>query len=296
MIILEKLRDKNCYTGAEVEVVDYILNNPEAVIKLTIDELARVSYSSPSSIVRLCKKLGFKGFSDFKIKLAVEINTFIINHTRIEVDMPVPKGAKSEEIAQNLLNLHYQTLNDVYHSIDLKELEKAADMLWESDFVMFRGIGPSLLIAEDFFYKFRRFGIACECIAMTGFETQVFVSSPKHPVMLIVSHYATTISIRNLIHEALAAKIRVILVTCNRESPLNKLVHLSIVVDSGEPNRMTKQGSFASRTGMSYTLDIIYTMVFAKNYDQNVKVLYDFQGRNGKRDVYINELKYLNEK
>lgn len=34
---------------------------------MTIKELAQVTFSSNASIIRLCRKLGYKGFRDFKI-------------------------------------------------------------------------------------------------------------------------------------------------------------------------------------------------------------------------------------
>lgn len=296
MIILEKLKDESFFTDVEINIVHFILEDPQKVINATIDELARMSYSSPSSIVRLAKKLGFKGYSDFKIKLAVEINTFLINHTRIEIDMPVINGASNDEIAQNLMNLHNQALLSVYHELDLKLMQDIADLFWDSDILFLRGVGPSLLIAQDFYYKLRRLGKNIDCVALTGFETQLFVEDDRKKVILVVSQYATSILIRNLLLESKALNYKVVLLTLNHESPLVKLADYPLVLSSGEHNRMTKMGHFASRTAMNFVLDILYTMIFMKDYDCNVKRLYDFSVRNSKRDVYINELNYFSSK
>uniref|UniRef100_UPI003F4E8896 MurR/RpiR family transcriptional regulator n=1 Tax=Klebsiella pneumoniae TaxID=573 RepID=UPI003F4E8896 len=54
-------------------IVVFIQNNKEEIIHLSITEVAERSETSESSVVRLCKRLGYKGFQDFKIHLAKEV-------------------------------------------------------------------------------------------------------------------------------------------------------------------------------------------------------------------------------
>jgi DNA-binding MurR/RpiR family transcriptional regulator len=59
-------------TNQERNIVEYILQNPKTVFKITANELAKLTYSSSSTIVRLCKKLGTQGFPDFQLQFALE--------------------------------------------------------------------------------------------------------------------------------------------------------------------------------------------------------------------------------
>ncbi|WP_458125721.1 MurR/RpiR family transcriptional regulator [Paenibacillus sp. Z3-2] len=70
--LLQKLKYASQLTAQEKHIVDYILNNPEVVFDSTAHELAQQTYTSSSTIVRLCKKLGTKGYPDFQLKLAVQ--------------------------------------------------------------------------------------------------------------------------------------------------------------------------------------------------------------------------------
>ena len=57
---LLKVREyREIMTPTEKEISDYILDNASLICNLTIREFAENTYSSPSSIVRFCKKLGF---------------------------------------------------------------------------------------------------------------------------------------------------------------------------------------------------------------------------------------------
>ncbi|WP_236896878.1 MurR/RpiR family transcriptional regulator [Clostridium beijerinckii] len=62
-------RQKNL-TFSENEIANFVINNAEFVINNTITNIAIETKVSETSINRFCKKIGFKGFNDFKIALA----------------------------------------------------------------------------------------------------------------------------------------------------------------------------------------------------------------------------------
>ena len=65
-------------TKAEKSTCDLILDHPEIVIENPIAEAARLYNVSPSSILRLSKKLEYKGYSEFikrKITRLLKINS-----------------------------------------------------------------------------------------------------------------------------------------------------------------------------------------------------------------------------
>lgn len=51
----------------EMEMYHFSMNNKELVPYLTIREFASKVYSSPTSVLRFCKKIGCEGFSEFKV-------------------------------------------------------------------------------------------------------------------------------------------------------------------------------------------------------------------------------------
>ena len=61
---------KESLTPTEEKIVAFIEGNISEMIRLSISELAARCDASESGIVRLCKKMGFKGYQDMKIALA----------------------------------------------------------------------------------------------------------------------------------------------------------------------------------------------------------------------------------
>ena len=65
---LNELKRMNKLTSTEQGIVNYILTNPEELEKISSRQLAELTYTSPATVVRICQKLGFSGYSEFKIK------------------------------------------------------------------------------------------------------------------------------------------------------------------------------------------------------------------------------------
>lgn len=63
------------------DIIQFIIEHSDEVIDLSITELADKVHISKSSILRLTKKLGFSGYSEFKYFLRQEQNTQFISET-----------------------------------------------------------------------------------------------------------------------------------------------------------------------------------------------------------------------
>lgn len=56
------------------EILSYCIQNNEKVSDMKVQEVAQALYTSPASVIRFCKKLGFSGFSEFKAALKMEVH------------------------------------------------------------------------------------------------------------------------------------------------------------------------------------------------------------------------------
>lgn len=52
--------------GGRRKIADFVLQNSEQVINLTIEELAAEPQMRYATIVRVCKRLGYSGYKEFK--------------------------------------------------------------------------------------------------------------------------------------------------------------------------------------------------------------------------------------
>ena len=275
MLLLEKLKDKEQYSNLDLAIVNYVLENPKSVTDMTVGELAKATFTSPSSVVRLCKKLGMKGYADFRIKLATEINTFLINEEKVEVDMPIRPNADFNEVTKTFLNLHYQALVNAYNILNQETINEAVELIYPANVIDIRGYGPSLLIGQDFGYKLELIGLPVVSSALTGFDNFPRNRKSKNCVGIIVSNYGLGDGVRDWMTSFKACGFKVIMICSNKNSKTFKEADVKILLESNEADRTEKLGAFASRTAASYVLDIIYALIYKKDYNQNVKFQYE---------------------
>ena len=70
--LIEKLRNKENFTSAESSLADYILNNIDDVYRMSLQDLAKASYVSKPSVIRLYRKVGCLNYQEFSIGLQLE--------------------------------------------------------------------------------------------------------------------------------------------------------------------------------------------------------------------------------
>ena len=276
MLLLERLKDKEQFSDLDLAVVNYVLDNPKEVTDMTVGELARVTYTSPSSIVRLCKKLGMKGYSDFRIKLATEINAFLINEEKIETEMPIRPNADFNEVTKTFLNLHYQALVNTYNMLDQKAINEAVELLYNAQSISIKGFGPSLLIGQDFGWKLDCIGFPITSSALSGFDTVRITRNTTRNVGVIVSNYGIGSGVRDWMYSFKSTNTKVIMICSNKNSKTFQQADVKILLESNEEDRTQKLGAFASRTAATYVLDIIYALIYQKDYNLNVKYQYEY--------------------
>lgn len=292
-MLFDELKQQESFNNTEKMIATYILNHPRDFVFASIEAIAKKTFSSPATVVRFSKKLGFSGFTEFKIKVASELNTFLNPKSRIEVDMPILPNSDIETTLHNFYLLSTQVLEDAYNLLNRNDIEKVAKMLHEAEIIHILGSGPSALIGLDLHYKLRRIGYNSVCDAVTGFQIQHLNRSNKKEVALIVSTYARSDQIHQWINHLELMGTPIILVTTNLQSPLLERVSRSVVVNQSE-NQVWKMGSFASRTVLTYALDCIYATMFNFDYIRNTKMLYDTGTRFGDiRDELDSEMMAL---
>jgi len=286
-MIIEQLSYNKNLTETEKRIAKFLQDYPRVTINLSLDELSRECFVSQASIIRMCKKLGTKGFADFKIQLASELSTFALDGQQIPVDIPIYPNMSCDDIAKTFYNLSHQALEYTFNNLDMKAVKKAANLLAKADIVQLYGRGESLIIAEDFHYKLIRIGINSNLETLNGFQevnnghTNVKISK----VALIISQYCNSHQLQYVLDELMSCNTPFILLTAAENAwPYDRFAEVTLRIKCSESRY--KMGSFASRTAMLYLLDCVYGQMFALNYKQNMDNLISFSKRKAERIYY----------
>ena len=101
------ISQENKYTETEKEVIDYLMNHLDLLEELSINDLAKKTYTSNATIIRLCRKTGYSGYKALKVDLIKEreANKYIVES--VDYTTPFQFNETTEEIMKNMFSLYH---------------------------------------------------------------------------------------------------------------------------------------------------------------------------------------------
>lgn len=276
MSIMTQLEFELDFSDSEKNIARYILDKQDDVLELPIKQLAKNTYTSPATIVRLCHKLGLQGYGDFKIKFSAELQAEHKIKNRVDVNYPFAQDDDSHQIAYKLASLHQEAIEDTLSLIDFKELETIADQIDAAQRIFVFGAGNSMLAALEFQHKMLRIGKLVEIREIVGEQIFLAYNCKQDDIAIIVSYSGETSSLIDLAAILKSKKITVLGITSLGENQLSK--YCNYILNTGSREKIfNKIAPFSSKTSFTFLLDMLFSLIFQKNYNQyiDMKLHYD---------------------
>ncbi|MBA5839028.1 MurR/RpiR family transcriptional regulator, partial [Morganella morganii] len=148
---------KNSLTRVSQRIAEYILFHPVEVTQLSIAQLSRATKAGEATVVRFCRTLGYKGFQDFKMDLAIEMATSDSEESPI-LDAEVNHQDDIHTIGLKLQATINNVLSETLNLLDMTQVKGAVNALLSSNYVFICGVGSSGITAEDLKNKLMRIG------------------------------------------------------------------------------------------------------------------------------------------
>ena len=157
MSISEKLFNVKDLTGTEKEVAAYFAAHRARIASLTLSAVARNTFTSNATVLRLCKKLGYKGYREFQIAYAAEMYSLDSEAARTG-DISQPATASETVIGLHLSSMS-ATAEHCRTAIDAGMLIRASSWVSGADNFYILGNGDALLVATAFASQLSQIGI-----------------------------------------------------------------------------------------------------------------------------------------
>jgi len=234
---------------SERKVVDFILDNFEEVIRMTLAELAQRSGVSDATVVRLCRSLGFNNFLELKISLTRSIDS----SSRLIHD-DVREGDSSGTVARKVLRTAIQAVQDTLQVLDDEAFDRAVDLVFNADRVMIAGVGTSGPLAHELYNRLIR--LRMNCHVHTDIYLQVVEAAllTERDTVVLISQNGTTIGPIRTAMEARRKGAKIIVITGNSVSELSELADVILLTVSHE----TRLETIDSRVAQHALVQAIY--------------------------------------
>ncbi len=238
--LLLRLRERELSASpAERNVIAYVSAHPHEVVGLSVRGLADVTFSSPSSILRFCKRLGFAGYKEFQRELIAELALL---------------GDKKDV------------------ALDYTVLERCAAYLKRARAVNLFGIGASRLVAHDLAQKLMR--VDKECHLYDDWHDQLLCAKNMHEgdIAIAFSYSGLTQEVLDCTAEAQRHNCPVVAVTkVDGSSKLATMADAVLGVAASEP--LVRSGAMASRMAQLMVVDALYAAYVASDYERATHVI-----------------------
>lgn len=236
-------------TRAERKVAAYIQADPERVLRQAIATVAAEAGVSEPTVIRFCRRLGCKGFHDFKLLLAQDLATG--GHAG---NQPPCAGDPAPELIRKVIGGALGALAGVRDSLDPATLGQAVDSLAAATRIEFYGAGGSGLLAREAQHRFA--GLGVPSLAHTDPGTQIIAAAMPHPGSAIVS-VSTGGETRTTLESAAMARSTgaTLVAVAPRASPLAELA--DICLDVGNEGARDGYAAIQLRTAQLAVLDLL---------------------------------------
>lgn len=241
---------------AEKKVADYLLHAPEKVIDMSVSEVAVQCEASQATIIRCCKKIGYKGFQQLKIKMAGEQH-----HRKDTVVTNEIHPDQMEQSIENILNSKIEELRATFHSIDIDEWKELIEKLKNASVIEFAAMGNTIPVALDAAYKFSKLGL--RAITSTIAETQknLVQTLGEKDVLVIISASGRSTRLHEMQEIAKKNGVTTVIITNQPKADLALSCDYKILTVSRE-HVFYNENNFSRMTALA-VIDSLFLFLFS---------------------------------
>ena len=247
-LLLKLRQEASGYSPTQQKLGEFVLSDPGRVLYLTITELARESHTSEASVTRLCRTLGCKGYTEFKMALALDIQ------------QGQPARQAGDEI-DNVVDESVQALQDTARLLDRTLLEKAALALHQAQSVQIYGVAASAILGEYLHYKLLRLGKPAQLFSDMHRAAMNATTLSKDTLVVAISSSGSTRDLLHVVKLARKRGVKVLALSNTPRSPLASLSDMQLV--AAKPEGPLSAGALNAKVGVMLLVELLTTSMIA---------------------------------
>lgn len=257
---------QNSLSRASQRIASFILQHPERLPQLSIAGLAQYTLTGEASVVRFCRTLGYRGFQDFKMDLAIEL-AYHDNDKSPLLDADVTEQDDIHTIGLKLQNAVNGVLSETLNLLDAKQVAAVVRLLLKCRAVYIFGVGSSGITAADMQNKFMRIGLRVDAITNNHFMYMQATLLQQDDVAIGISHSGSSKETVRALKLAKQAGATTIALTHNLGSPLLQQADYYLI--NGNHQGTLQGDSFGTKTAQLFVLDLLYTLLVQSRPEQS---------------------------
>lgn len=257
-------------TMAKIAAV--LIDNPRALLDLSITELSERAGTSAASITRFCRMIGYSGYSPLRVGLAQELGRGDAQAAWFaDIGRSFGPHDAPEDMRQTLLNTHVRSLQTTAGLLDTPTAVRVAEAIVRSRHVDVYGVGGSALTALEVEARLYRIGINVHPWSEVHNGLTSAAILDRTCVAIGVSNTGRTEETIQMLTVANAAGAHTVAITGNPDSPLAKVADDVLIAAS--PDGYLQPADLSARHCQLFVVDFLYLLIAQLNFDRTARLL-----------------------
>ena len=267
MSIITDILERENLTEREQAIRTYVIRNPEKLYDMSARELGEVTFSSAAAVSRFCKKVGCKGYQDFRIRFLQDAEQY----RKDEKAARVMAGDPYLSVITDVTAACGRVLENSLKVNSIDSMRRASEMIRTYRYLDFYACGLELSAAEyavgifmqcgkiSTLYKDRYSQICSSDVEKPGHLAIVICSDGSNREMLEVEEYLTK-------HGT-----QILCFTKNAESTLGALADHTLLMP-GDPIKSTicDEPDLQLLTSFKNLADILFSVEYSEEKRKRV--------------------------
>ncbi|SFG50366.1 transcriptional regulator, RpiR family [Planifilum fulgidum] len=251
----------NAFTKAEKKVASRVMEQFDQVIYHSITDLAEEAGVGETTVLRFCRKLGFKGYHEFKLAVAADqVNSVASLHEDID------ENDELQVMVQKITMANQKALQDTMALIDRDQLAKAIDMMLQARKVHFYGVGTSGITAQDALNRFLRIGFPAEAFTDSHLQAMAAATLTSEDVAVGITVSGSTKDTVDVLRIARESGARTVAITHFARSPVSQIA--DVVLLTGGRESPLQGGSLAAKIAQLHVIDLLFTGIAIRSKER----------------------------
>ena len=259
-------------SGTMAKLATLLLEEPLAPLDMSITELAARAGTSPATVTRFCRLIGYAGYVPFRVGVAADAGRIRADETwRVDIGRAFGPDDTPGEVLRTLTGSHLVALQATSESIVLDDIVTVAQAIATRARVDIYGIGGSAFMATEAEARFYRIGINAHAWGEVHDGLTSAALLDEDSVALAISNTGRTRETIEMLVQAKSSGALTVALTSNPESRLAAVadIHISTMA----PDEYLRPDDLSAKHAQLFAIDLLYLVVAQQNFTRTATTL-----------------------
>lgn len=273
MSLIHDLKNAEHLTERESDIRNYFLNHPEHIVDMSCKEVGKATYTSAATVTRFYKKIGCKGYPDFKLRFLSDVKSGRVVSESNSVQLSERENMVT--LLQKVSEIQDQVMEATRKALSLSQLLRIQKLLLDHPYIDFYAYDTNIHLARYASSQFFHAGKIAAAYSETDVQVlNTLIGLPGH-LAILISHTGENCKLIELARLLRRNKTKMIIITSGRETTLGQMADeflFALRLSTVGELETDKLGIPAFFTATKYLLDLMFSIAFSGRYTENVSL------------------------